>query len=230
MKKILVINPTTTEKWNSSDEEYLQGKVGSNTQCSVLNVDKGPESIETFTDEGYALPGILDLVRAQSGNFDAVMINCFADPGLYAARELAACPVTGAAQSSMALATQLFPSFVVISIFENSSGWIKKHARRMGLDSNLAGVTGVDIPVLKLEKNREQTVKAIVAEAKKLLNQTDAEGVILGCTGMAQIAENIDKRLNVAVIEPAAVAIKTAEMMAHLGLSHRQGKFYLSPD
>ena len=230
MNKILVINPTTTEDWNEPDRRYFQKVLSEDSSCTVLSINEGPESIESFTDEAYAQPGILDLVGDNSGNFDAMVINCFADPGLDAARELTSCPVVGPAQSSMALATQLFPSYVVVSVLENSSPWVNMYAEKVGLDSNLAGVAGVDIPVKGLEEKRDRTVAAIKDRAEELLSRVGAEGVILGCTGMAHLAEEIDKQLPVPVIEPAAVAVKTAEIMAHLGLNHHQGKLYLSLD
>jgi len=77
--KILVINPITTKEWLEKDREYLQGVADKATEVEVVGIEKGPKSIETFHDATYAGPEILRLVRENSEDADAVMINCFAD-------------------------------------------------------------------------------------------------------------------------------------------------------
>ncbi len=227
--KILVINPVTTAEWLAEDREYLQGIADTGTEVVMVGLEKGPKSIETYHDEVYAGPGVIRLVRELSDGVDAVMINCFADPAVDAAREVTEKPVLGPAETSMSVALHLGSAFSVISTFPNTEPWIKRQVRKLGVESRLASAVGVEIPVLDLEKNPDKTVDAIVSAANRAIEHDGAEVIILGCTGMAPLAQAVRERLSVPLIEPAAVTLKMAELLVKLGLRHHRGRSYLIP-
>jgi allantoin racemase len=97
------------------------------------------------------------------------------------------------------------------------------------VEARLASAVGVEIPVLDLEKNSEKTVDEIVSAANRAIEHDGAEVIILGCTGMAPLAQAVRERLSVPLIEPAAVTLKMAEMLVKLGLHHHRGRLYLTP-
>ena len=86
--RILVISPVVSQELLKGDEEYFQRLADPETEVEVASVQKGPTSIETFHDAVYAGPEILRLVRERHEEVDAIMINCFADPAVDAAREM----------------------------------------------------------------------------------------------------------------------------------------------
>jgi allantoin racemase len=51
----------------------------------------------------------------------------------------------------------------------------------------------------------------------------------MGCAGMAGYAQEIEETLSVKVLDPAAVALKTAEAMADLGLTHSKAGLFAAP-
>ncbi|HHW03874.1 MAG TPA: hypothetical protein GXX35_13890 [Thermoanaerobacterales bacterium] len=230
MKKILVISPITTVHFSGMTEEYLEGIKSPATEVECVNIRKGPASIETFYDEAYALPEILRIVDEYKTKCDAIMINCFADPAVNAARELADIPVVGPAEASMALALMLGHKFAVISTLRNSGPWIELQARSYGIENRMAAAIGIDIPVLELKTDLKKTAAYLIDAAKELIKSKGAEVIVLGCTGMAPVADMIRKELNVPVVEPMAAAFKMAEMMADLGLKHSKVGLYMTPD
>jgi len=227
--RILVIDPVTTKDWLAEEREYLQAVADRGTELEVMVLDRGPKSIETFYDEVYAGPEILRLVKEKSSGVDAIMINCFADPAVDAAREVTTKVVLGPAETSMSLALHLGSRFSVISTFANTAPWVWRQAVKLGVERRLASAIGVDIPVLDLEENPDKTVEEITAAAKRAIEQDGAEVIILGCTGMAPLAQKIRKELNVPLIEPAAATLKMAETLVKLGLQHNRGRLYLTP-
>jgi len=230
MKKILVVNPITTDSFNDMTKNYLEKIKSPDVEIEVVNIKAGPSSIETFYDEAFALPEILKTIDEYKSRCDAIVINCFADPAVNAARELSDVPVVGPAEASMMIALMLGHKFGVISTFRNSGPWIELQARNMGIEQRLAGAIGVDIPVLELGSDLKKTARYLVDAAKNLIESKGAEVIILGCTGMAPVARIVKEELKVPVIEPMATAFKVAELMIGLKLTHSEIGLYMAPN
>ena len=62
------------------------------------------------------------------------------------------------------------------------------------------------------------------------MNEDGAEVLVLGCTGMTGMAERLSHELNVPVIDPIPTAVKLAEMLVGLGLSHSKLAFPVPPE
>jgi len=208
--------------------EYFQGLADPMTEVELVSVGKGPTSIETFHDAVYASPEILRLVREKHDAVDAIMINCFADPAVDAAREITNKVVLGPAETSMSVALHLGAKFSVISVLPNTPYWVRWQARKLGIESRLASAIGVDIPVLEIGESAEVTVNEIVKAAELAIKRDGAEVIVLGCTGMVSVAQTVRERLPVPVVEPAATTFKMGELLVKLGLRHHRGGLYLS--
>ena len=230
MKKILVINPITTDSFNDMTKNYLEKIKSPDVEIEVVNIKDGPSSIETFYDEAFALPGILKTVNEYKTRCDAIVINCFADPGINAARELIDIPVVGPAEASMMIALMLGHKFGVISTFRNTGPWVELQTRNMGIEQRLAGAVGIDIPVLELGSDLKKTARYLVDAARDLIESKGAEVIILGCTGMAPVARIVKEELEVPVIEPMATAFKVAELIVSLKLTHSKTGLYMTPN
>jgi len=230
MRKILVINPIITDYFNDMTKNYLEKIKSPDVKIEVVNIKVGPSSIETFYDEAFALPGILKTVDEYKAECDAIVINCFADPAVNAARELTDIPVVGPAEASMMIALMLGHKFGVISTFRNSGPWIELQARNMGIEQRLAGAIGIDIPVLELGSDLKKTARYLIDAARNLINSKGAEVIVLGCTGMAPVARIVKEELEVPVVEPMATAFKLAELMISLKLIHSKTGIYMEPN
>jgi allantoin racemase len=230
MRKILVIDPITTDFFNDMTKNYLEEIKSSDIEIEVVNIKAGPSSIETFYDEAFALPGILKTVDEYKTRCDAIVINCFADPGINAARELTDIPVVGPAEASMMIALMLGHKFGVISTFRNTGPWVELQTRNMGIEQRLAGAVGIDIPVLELGSDLKKTARYLVDAARDLIESKGAEVIILGCTGMAPVARIVKEELEVPVIEPMATAFKVAELIVSLKLTHSKTGLYMTPN
>jgi allantoin racemase len=65
--------------------------------------------------------------------------------------------------------------------------------------------------------------------AKRAVQEDGAEIIIMGCAGMAGYAQEIEQTLKEKVLDPSAVALKTAETMADLGLTHSKVGLFATP-
>ena len=234
MKTILVIDPVVVEAWGTEQrqqyDEYVERAKGPETIVETVSIVRGPASIETFYDKAFAVPEVLRAIEGRSADYDAIMINCFVDPGVRAVREITSAPVVGAAEASMAMALLLGEKFGVISIGESASQRTELQARAMGIAGRLAGAVGIAISVLELEEDRDETARQLILAANKLIDERGASVIVLGCTGMALVADSVRCALPVPLIEPMAAALKMAETFAELGLHHAQTGLYAPPD
>jgi len=221
------VNPVGTKMWDKKDEKYLRGFARKDTSIKVLSLRDGPSSLETFQSMASVCPGIIQLVKSVHNNYDAIIINCFGDPCLEAIREIVNVPVLGPGETSMMTASLLGHKFSVISPTKKTAVQVELHARELGIQQRLASVVGLDIAVLDLERDVDKTVKAVVKASEKAV-QDGAEVIVLGCTGLAYMADKIQKRLNVPLIEPASLALKTAESLVDLRLKHSKVALYRS--
>jgi len=216
--KILVINPVGTNRWDKKDEEYLKKFLDKNNQVKVVSLKKGPSSLETFVSKAIVCEEILEIIDKNKGDYDAIILNCFGDPCIEAAKEIADIPVLGPGETSMHIACLLGHKFSVMSPTRKTALQIELNIRKIGLENRLAAIVPLNIEVKDLEKNPERTIQIVVEKAKKTVIEDGADVIILGCTALAYWAEEIQKRLNVPVIEPAATTLKIAQMFAHIKL------------
>lgn len=86
------------------------------TELTVVCPEKGPETIESAYDEAFAVPPTLDLVKqANQEGYHAVIIACFSDPGLFAAKEISEIPVIGIEEASFHMAAMLGARFLIMT-------------------------------------------------------------------------------------------------------------------
>ena len=92
--RLLVINPNSTASMTEKIGVAARRAASAGTEIIAVNPLGGPVSIEGYYDEALSVPGLLHLVQVTPG-FDAVIIACFDDTGLDAARGLTDRPVLG---------------------------------------------------------------------------------------------------------------------------------------
>ena len=199
----------------------------------MVSLAQGPASVECRYDEAIATPDVLRQVKkAEQEGFDAVIVDCFGDVGVKAAREIAEMPVIGPGESSMLLAAALGQRFSVITVLRNLLPVVYETAEVLGLHRKLASVRYVDIPVLEV-MDRERLKKALLREMLEALEKDGAQVLVLGCTGMSGVTSELSQRLrergyDVPIVDPSGAALKFAEALVKMGL--KQSKLtYMKP-
>jgi allantoin racemase len=233
--KIRVVVPLTTKAFEEMTLQELSPVARPDTELSVVCLDKGPASIESRHEEALAvLDTVAKIVQAEKDGVDAVISDCMGDPGVEEAREMVSIPVIGPAETSMHVAAMLGHKFSVVTILERLIPLIDHSATKTGQTERLASVRTVDIPVLQLD-DHDRLLKALVDESVKAVREDGAHVIIFGCTGMAGLAAKVEEGLrkngitDVPVIDPAVLAVKIAEALADMGLSHSKRTYPAPP-
>jgi allantoin racemase len=228
MTRVQVINPNTSRAMTEGIARTAREAAGPGTTVLAVTSPMGPASIESHYDEALAVPGVLAAVRdGEHAGAAGHVIACFGDPGLAAAREIAAGPVVGVAEAAMHAATFLGRSFSVVTTLSRTVGHAWDLAQRYGFATRCAGVHACDIPVLDLDSPAAwATVGTACAAAR------DADGcdvIVLGCAGMSGLAAALTTELGLPVVDGVAVAVKTVEALAALGLRTSKRDEYARP-
>lgn len=220
MRVCVIIPILQNDFFEEITEREFKAYARPGTEIKVVSLEKGPASIESMYDEHISAPWTLEKVKlAEEEGYDAVIIDCMGDPALHAAREIADIPVIGPAEASMAMACIIGHRFSVVTVLQSVVPIFHRMVAAYGFKDRFASVRSIDIPVLELD--REDDVKeGLAVESRKAIDEDGADLIILGCTGMIGMAKDLEKKLDVPVIDPTAAALKMAESMVDLGFSH----------
>ena len=203
--------------------EFLRRRAALGVEVEVRSLCDGPASIESSWEAALVVPALCEaVVRAQAEGTSAVIVGCFSDPGLDALRELTSIPIVGPGAAALHLAAQLATRFTIISPLDEAQGRGHERLRGLALDAKLASVRGVNIPVLDLGRTREAVLDRLEEVGRAALRDDGADALVLGCMSMGflGITDDLQKRLDVPVVNPVTAALKTAEALVAMGLSH----------
>jgi allantoin racemase len=210
----------------------LQRLASPGTEVDIIDVPDGPSSIESAYEEYLSVPGTLQRIReAEQSGYAGAIIGCFGDPGLDAARELVAMPVVGPAEASMLLACTLGHRFSIVTVLDSVVAPLRQLAHRVGVAEKLASVRAVDIPVLELAKDREQSIRRMIDAGRRTVDQEDADTLVLGCMSMGFLEAHtrIADAVGVPVVNPVYAALKMTEALLGAGLRHSKRAYPLPP-
>ena len=232
--KVLYIIPGTEMEGEEIErrKRVLNSMASPNFSVDVSICKTGPPSIESYFDEYMSVPDTLRFaVRGEKEDYNALIIGCYGDPGLDAAREVVSIPVVGPGESSMLLACSLGDQFSILTVTDSVKKSMKKYAQRMGISERLASVRAIGIPVTEIGKRAKDAKHALAEEAKKAIREDGADVLILGCMseGFLGVAEEMTREMKIPVLNPVSVSLKTAELLISCGLAHSRLAYLLPP-
>jgi allantoin racemase len=187
------------------------------TEITAVNPVHGPRSIEGYFDEAMSLAGLLETIH-RSPDCDAVVIACFDDTGLDAARCLTDKPVIGIGEAAYHFASMISNKFSVVTTLARSVPALEHNLARYGLIARCARVRSSEVAVLELEQPGSNARQKISAEIGLAVVEDNAEAIVLGCAGMAGLAADLAAEHGLPVLDGVTCAVKLAEAMAGLGM------------
>jgi allantoin racemase len=226
MTKILIVNPNTTASMTATIAEAARVVAAPGTEIVAVTSSMGPASIEGFYDEAFAVPGLIKAL-SDAPDADAAIIACFDDTGLDAARTAVPYPVVGICEAALVTAGQIAKRIAVVTTLPRSIVPLEDLVRRYGF-AERARVSACNVAVLDLEKPGSGAREKLEAEIAVALDK-GAEAVVLGCAGMADLAQALSQKYGVPVVDGVAAAVKQAEALASLKLTTSRRGSYAAP-
>ena len=226
--RLLVINPNSTATMTAKIGAAAQAAASTGTEILAVNPTGTPVSIEGYYDEAMSVPGMLNLIRT-TPDFDAVIVACFDDTGLDAARCLTDRPVIGIGEAAYHFASMLANKFSVVTTLARSVPALEHNLHRYGMAARCARVRSSEVAVLELEHAGSNACNRISAEIDRAMTEDRAEAIVLGCAGMADLAGRLATQHGLPVLDGVSCAVKLAEAMVGLGLRTSRLGGYAAP-
>ncbi len=214
--RVLVVNPVGHDRWDYSDKKIYESYASEGTEVDVVSLPRGPASVETAEAYAEVEPLIIEVVKGIHAKYDAVIVNCFLDPGVAKLRKILSNKVVvGPCEASLSLARNLSDKIAIITVGGDvrTLSMIKERIKSLGFENVVVSVRGIPLRVLELDKDREVTLRLLVDEAAKAVSE-GADVIVLGCTGLAGMARGVSDAVGVPVVDPAWSALKIAELLA----------------
>jgi allantoin racemase len=228
--KLLIINPNGLASDSVAIGETARRYGSVSTEIVTVHPPRATHAMGAYGAIARSTEAVLYLVRERGTQFDAFVIACFEDPGLYAAREAIAAPVFGIAESAMLMACTLGHTFSIITTPARYRPITTNQVSLYGLERRCASVRTVDLPDDIVVEDDAATHAMLLAECRRALDEDGAEVLILGCSKLSRFDKPLERELGVPVLDGVACAVKLAEASVGYGLRTSKRLGFAAPD
>jgi allantoin racemase len=230
MKKILVINPNTNPKNTKVIADAVSPFEPEDTIVDVVNPDKGPVGLESYYHNYLASVNVHErIVQAEKEGYDGVVIACYGDPGIEGAKELVDIPVVGITEASYALARMLSTKFLVVVSADTAVPRQIRYIKSLGIPDFQYDVRPIGLTVLGVMSDRMSAKDLISNNCEIALKETGSELIVMGCSGFSGLRADLEKQLNVPIIDPVVAGVHLCNTLIRMGLTQSKVSTYKTP-
>ncbi|MCP4720293.1 MAG: racemase [Desulfobacteraceae bacterium] len=233
--KIKIIVPAATDEFNAGIKKEVDTVKAPDCSISIENLKSGPQSIESRYDEFLAGPDIVKIsLNAQQQGFDGIFIDCFGEPQVSVVREIVDIPVIGGFGAALMTANMISQKFSIISVLDRVVAMNSDLVRTYGLGQNIASMPIIGMEVKEL-KNKKKLIERLVEVSLNAIKEQGAQAIVLGCTGMLDVAKSVEKILKdkgkpAPVIDPTTTAIGFLQSLIRNNLSQSRLTYFTPED
>ena len=203
---ITVINPNSNPVYTahiSTSLEALRQERGVSIDCITLR--ESPFAIMSDQDVNAVIKPLCNLIQEFDSSVAGIVIACFADPGLHEARRCTTLPVIGSCEAAVLAAIVHGHRLGLISTGDDVDAdreLIFSYTR----DIDFLAIESLGVPTADIPTD-PAAIQGMIRCAKDLQAQ-HVDAIMLGCAGMAPYAEQLQKVVEVPVIESSAAAVE----------------------
>ena len=219
--RLLLINPNTTQAM--TDKVLAVARTGVGGEIELVGATGRFGAAYVASRAAYAIAGhaALDAWANASGanaagDFDAVVLACFGDPGLDALREICPVPVVGMADASLIAAAQLGARIGIVTGGERWGPMLREFVAARGFADRVASIRTVAPTGADIARDPDGSL-ALLAQSCAAAVDDGADVVILGGAGLAGLADRMRERVPVPLVDGVLAAVGQAITLARLG-------------
>lgn len=194
--------------------EELKKYAAPGTEIGYHALDDGADNYEYAVYEAFMLPQVLKKVKSlEEQGYDGVILGCFYDPGIEAAKEFArGVVVVGVAEAAVTLANLLCKRFSLLIPRDKNYTHMHEMVERYNGLGRLASIRSLHIRVLDLQEGSDTDMR-MEQEIEKAIKEDRAEAIVLACTMEAGKFKSLQEKYGLPVIDPCIAALKMAEYL-----------------
>ena len=228
--RLLLINPNTSTAITDLVVAAARDFAAPGTAIVGATGRFGARYIATRAASAVAAHATVDVYAEHGKDADVIVLACFGDPGLAGLRELAHQPVVGMAEAACYYAATLGRRFGIVTGGARWGPMLEEFVRSIGMSERLAAIKTVAPSGAEIARDPQRAHTMLADAANALVEEAEADCVILGGAGLAGIAARIAERVRVPLIDSVGAAVKAAEALGNLGPAKaRSGSFAATP-
>ena len=216
-------------------EGVLREIASPGTEIDIFGLEPDPEkshlgTVQSSYDATLSTIGDLKCaMAAEEAGYQAVIIPCGGDPGIAPLREVLTIPVVPPGSAAKHICSLLGPRFSVIT---TGRGPVKRTDihERDGL-MKLISIHPVGLTVPEVRAKPREAFEAMVREGRRAVEEFGASSVTYGCMSMGflMVDDKLSEEIGVPAVNPVKAAVKTAETLIDLGLTHSKRTYPVPP-
>ena len=210
MRRLLVINPNTGQATTQRLNEWMSGIVPEGVQLECITARFGAPYIACEASHAVAGHALLDAwahhMQTTAHRPDGILIACFGDPGLFALREVSACPVSGLAEASFMLAAEM-GSFAVVTGGVRWKPMLQRLAQSLGFGSQLKHIEIVEQDGARLLADRQLALE-VLSQACRRAAETGVQAIVLGGAGLAGYARELQAHCPLPLVDSVSAGLE----------------------
>jgi allantoin racemase len=228
---LLVVNPNSSETVTGAIMESAKRGASPGTELIAVTTKGGTRNIDSafgdYLSGAYMIRTCLEAVEVHKP--DAVVLAGFGRVGIDALKEALTIPVVSISEASMAIACLLGHRFTTLTMLQQFIPYQQDLVRYYGFEVKCASVRAINVNVEECVTNRDKTLRELTEQIRKIVSEDRAEVVILACAGLCGYDAELSRLAGVPVLDPVAVAVKVAESLVGLGVSHSKLRKFAHP-
>ena len=199
-------------------------------KIDVVSPEKGPIGLESYYHNYLASVHVHKrIVEAEKEGYNGVVIACYGDPGIEAAKELVNIPVVGITEASYALARILCTKFLGVVSAETAVPRQIRYIKTLGIPDFQYAVRPIGLTVLGVMSDRMSAKELIAKNCEIALKETGAELIVMGCSGFSGLRADLEKELAIPIIDPVVAGVHICEILIQMKISQSKVSTYKTP-
>lgn len=229
MKKLLIINPNSSEAMTGDIRETVSYANDSEFSLEVVSTPGSPDVLESFADYTQAGAQVISYLRRRRAesdfDYDGVLLACMGDPCLYGVKEACPVPLIGIAEAGISTALLTGYKFSILASSAKAKPMMESMVMTYGLLDRMASVETLSVPIESFMKDPDVLRDGIRRTADAALAK-GAEVLLLGCAGMTMLSRELDTLAKIPVIDPIKAGVEQLKALVRGGFAVSRAGLY----
>lgn len=227
--RLLIINPNISHSVTDLIEAEARRTAAPDTQILMATAESGVAYIETRFEALLGGHAAAIIAGQQLGNYDALMVAAFGDPGLPALKEALDVPVVGMTEAALMTAAQLGQRISIIAISHRITSWYTECVAQYGMQTRLASIRHLDRPLRDAGTVQQDHAERLMELSRQAVEQDRTDVLILAGAPLAGLARGLAGQLPVPVVDGVSCAVAQAQILHRLQAGPAREGSYARP-